>query len=285
MEISLAAVREGMAVVGLSEARRAYVESFWNDIRDRLPGLVAAVMEKWPESSNPEMPAELDEERRNALFICLYCLLTKPSREVYLSKGCTEENWRDNMPDLLWHMHDEDGRVWMDTLNGEFVWHCSILNATNIKLGRLQFYPLACQHDFPSVGIGKGDHLVGFHIPACGPLTPESCIDAFARARDFFAARRPAWEFSHFFCQSWLFNPIYQKYLPPTSNIVRLQRMGTIIPFPNDSRDAIRRVFTFGHEDVNTAHPRTAMQRAVQQILKNGEDIGYGTIVFPRDIH
>ena len=284
MEFTLEKLREGMEVVGITGERKAWLESLWDEIKEWLPVKYAEVMSFWPEDRRVDMPSELDESHQNALFICLYCFLTEPSRALYLEKGYSLENWQDHMPDLLDHAHDENGEIWMDTLHGEFGWHLSILNGKNIKLGRLQFYPLLCQMDYPSVGLKKGDHLVGFHIPAGSPMTPESCLDSFARARKFFAERTPAWEFSHFYCASWLFNPIYQKYLPPTSNIVKVQKMGTIIPNKNDSRDAIRRVFSFGHEDVNTPTPRTSMQRAVQQILKNGEDIGYGIIVFPRDI-
>lgn len=290
MEFSLEKLREGMAIAGLSDFRREYVEARWEKVKDQIKAMYEAVMDYWPatpsasEYPKVNVPDDLDEELRNVVLICTYCFLVPSSRTVYLAKGLTEENWRDNMPDLLWHMHDEDGKVWMDTLNGEFVWHISILNATNIKLGRLQFYPMYASQDYPQVGVKQGDHLIGFHIPACGPLTPESCLDAFDRARKFCATREPAWEFSHFFCRSWLFNPVYQKYLAPTSNIVRVQKLGIITSYRDESREAIRRVFTFGHEDVNTPNPRSSMQKAVQQILKNGDYIGDGEILFPREI-
>ncbi len=49
--------------------------------------------------------------------------------------------------------------------------------------------------------------VLSTHIPRTGPLTPESVDQAFAAARDFFAAHFPECPIRAFVCSSWLLGP------------------------------------------------------------------------------
>ena len=45
------------------------------------------------------------------------------------------------------------------------------------------------------------------HIPAAGPMTPASCVESIAQARQFFPTFFPDYEFRCFTCVSWLLDP------------------------------------------------------------------------------
>lgn len=286
MEYAIEKLQEGMAVAALSEQRQLYLETRCKAYLPQIKEYCQRITTDWPaypqKTESLLLPEALSEAKQCVILAASYCFLTHAAKNLYLAKGYSEDLWREAMPDINWHTHDyEDGSFWMDTLKG-FGWHYSILTAVNITLGRLQFYPRECPLDYPQAGLKKGDVVLGFHIPANGPLDIDACIASFKRAQAFFDKFKPDCQFKAFFCVSWFLNPIYKKYLPPSSNIVRFQNLGISVDFPNDSKDAIRRVFMFGKENVNTPNPRTTLQRILQKIITNGESIASGAIVIPR---
>ena len=173
--------------------------------------------------------------------------------------------------------------VWtLCSLNAEpKIIYWPILAADVIQLGRLQFQKINSPYDFPGLGIQEGELLMNIHIPALGPLDIEACRESLRRAEELFVPMFG--EFKAFFCHSWLLNPVYRRYLPPTSNIIRFQNLGTVIPFHNSlDRDAPYRVFLNYHEDPFTSKPRSAMQRAVQQMILRGESLSAACMLIMR---
>ncbi|HVX44775.1 MAG TPA: acyltransferase domain-containing protein, partial [Mycobacteriales bacterium] len=60
------------------------------------------------------------------------------------------------------------------------------------SLGRLQFNFSRFRLDgAPDVPIGKGELVIGTHIPEIGPLDPEECRESFRRAGEFFQRHFP----------------------------------------------------------------------------------------------
>ncbi len=280
-------LKAALKIAKISPQGQAFVLANWERLLPQIKTYVAAIMADWPafpkiwESLN--LPTGLDEGERSVFMVAAYCFMMDASRQRYLERGYTKEMWLEAMPDISWHAHDkEDSTLWLDTCNNEFNWHFSILNAHNITLGRLQFYQRTCPFDFPEYGVAKDDNVAGFHIPANGPLDIEACKASFRRAQDFFAKYHPDWVFKGFFCQSWFLNPIYKNYLPPTANILRFQDLGKAINYPNNSKDAIRRVFAFRGVSIDNPNPPTKMQRAIQAIIKDGNSIANGAIFIPK---
>lgn len=291
MEFTEEKLIAGLTVAGFSPVRQQFVLANWKAILPLVKKYIEAFMPDWPNwpqvAQSPiltQIPAELSRKDFSLLFIVTYAFMTEMSKEVYLSKGYPEELWRDAMPDITWHLHDmPDGTLWIDNAPKYFNWQLSILLAANVTLGRLQFYPGESPCDFPEQGIKKDDNVVGFHIPANGPLDTDKCIASFKRAQEFFAKYKPNWSFKAFYCRSWFLNPIYKKYLPETSNIVKFQKLGASYDAPDsDSLDTIARVFTFNSVDFNDPKPPTALQKLIQKLIKEGEPVRAGTIIIPK---
>jgi hypothetical protein len=119
----------------------------------------------------------------------------------------------------------------------------------------------------------KETPVIGVHIPATGPMTPEKCIAAYAAALDFFPRYFPAFAFKAFDCESWLLDAQLRDYLPAGSNIVRFMDEYRLYPWPNaNDGQTLERIFGFGTRvlDLDRAPRDTALRRAIVAHMRNG---------------
>jgi hypothetical protein len=145
-------------------------------------------------------------------------------------------------------------------------------------LGRLQFNPYHLRtgpagplfwYEAPDPrageeGLRPGDPALGMHIPEAGPLTPEECDASVRAARAFYAAHFPEHRFRVITCTSWLLDDQLAEYLPATSNIMRFQRMFTLVPGAWDTNDDIVQfVFHRPASALDEVRPRTTLERAI----------------------
>ena len=75
-----------------------------------------------------------------------------------------------------------------------------------------------------------GDKVINFHIPETGPMTVERCRDSVERAVKFFAEYFPDYPWKAIHISSWFNDPYYEKYLPPTANIIKFRTAGYLLP-------------------------------------------------------
>lgn len=165
-------------------------------------------------------------------------------------------------------------------------WMTLPFRACLFELGRLQYTPFHIRtgpggprfwYDPEAAarlgpGFRQGDATVGIHIPASGPLTPESCDESLRRARELFSRPRPFGPCRIAICGSWLLDDQLAEYLPPTSNIVRFQRRFTMLPGAGDGDGS---VFNFvfhrsAPESLDELPQRTTLERAVVSHLRSG---------------
>ena len=223
---------------------------------------------------------------RNMMLV--FCCLPEIRRR-YKQKGIPDEIFWNSMMDLRYKL-DECRQVkgkW-----GTFVagWYKDFLELKLFGLGRLEF----SQTQFPGkepylcggLTIRPQDPVITIHIPSAGPLTEESCLDAYRRAYDFFPKQRTDGKLI-FVCSSWLLDPDYAAFLPPDSNILRFQRDFEIIWLEKREvfKDAWR---VFGPEaDLPPENlPRkTSVQRGFADFLAAGGKTGsgYGVFVWGRE--
>ncbi len=136
-----------------------------------------------------------------------------------------------------------------------------------------------------SVALQKGDQVINVHIPADGPMPVEACLDSFLQALKFFPEYFPECKFKSFCCFSWLFDPQFENLLKESSNIIKFQRCGYLLPFP-DSSAAVSRVF--GQQAVSggidiVPHD-SAMRKSFAAFLHDGGIFHNGMwLLFPQD--
>jgi GNAT domain-containint protein/N-acyltransferase family protein len=149
------------------------------------------------------------------------------------------------------------------------------------ELGRLQFNRMNIRAaERPWLGSAptwvadafrQGKPAVGIHIPESGPLTPEACDDAFARAQPFFARHFPETSTRLGYCNSWLLDPQLAEYLAPESNIMRFQSRFNIVGGGHDGdADVLRFVFHRIAPNLDDLPQRTTLERAIVAHLRAG---------------
>ncbi len=212
-------------------------------------------------------------------------------RRRYAEAGLDEELFWDIMMDLKYKLMEckKVKGEWGSFVAPWFDWHFKM---KRFALGRLQFeerewYP---EEPFKKYGIvvNKGDIVINMHIPSAGPLTEELRMDAYRRAYDFFADCYRDGKLV-MVCNSWLLDPVYQTFLPETSNIVGFQKDFEILQVEKKENfgDSWRIFGAPGDTVVNQSNaaemPReTSMQRAFADFLAGGGKTGngFGVIVF-----
>ena len=132
----------------------------------------------------------------------------------------------------------------------------------------------------------KGDQALNVHIPADGPMPVEACMDAFKQALGFFPKYFPECKFKAFCCFSWLLDPQFKDLLKESSNIIRFQRCGYLLPFPGTSATVGR---VFGQEatskGIDIVPHDSGMRKSFAAFLRSGGVFHNGMwLLFPQDI-
>jgi GNAT-like C-terminal domain/N-acyltransferase N-terminal domain len=186
-------------------------------------------------------------------------------------------------PDISWHsLADLGQQAWVhrQTYGGfglhTFPWMSVAWSGAMFWLGRLQFN---LQRSHPERRDPDGtsperdpEWVLSTHIPATGPLTPESVDDSFRQASRFFAEHFPEYQTRFFHCCSWLLDPELTAALPPDSNMARFQQRWERYGEPMRG-DADALFFTFyrrGDVDLDALPRETTLQRALIDRLKAG---------------
>lgn len=215
-----------------------------------------------PDPQPFEHDAAHDERRGIGVLPLLALLVTAPEVAAYHARrGISSAISDRSLSDLA-----QQVRVHRQTY-GEFglhtyPWLQIAWSGALYWLGRLQF----------NLQRADGDWDLSTHIPATGPLTPDSVDDSFRWARSFFAEHFPDVPTTDFWCSSWLLDPYLAHMLPAESNLARFsqrwRRYGE--PMPGDD-DVL--FFTFsrrGEVDTSTLPRDTSLQRAIVDRLQSG---------------
>lgn len=139
------------------------------------------------------------------------------------------------------------------------------------SMGRLQFNRARIDADQDGAPYGKGDYVLGVHIPEAGPMSREECDESFRRVKEFYATYFPEEPYRYANCTSWLLDDQLADYLPAESNIVHFQRRFELMPWEGEGD---KTVFQFVFRKVNPSLDelprRTTLERAIVTHLENG---------------
>jgi len=118
--------------------------------------------------------------------------------------------------------------------------------------------------------LGPGDAILDLHVPGGEKLAEKACHESFDRAAEFFPRYFPEVPFKAVACWTWLLDPTLSKILPPTSNLVKFQKMFHLYPTWGHETRAFHNVFGNWQQDINTAPRDTSLQRAVVDLYASG---------------
>jgi hypothetical protein len=127
-----------------------------------------------------------------------------------------------------------------------------------------------------------GANALSVHIPAGAPLDPAACAASFEQAGAFFPRYFPEHRFGVFTCWTWMLDPQLATALPSEANLTEWLRMWRLFPLPGaHDEQTIERVFGRRVTDPFAVPPRTSLQRAVQQGMRDGVHWRQGGGVIP----
>jgi len=118
--------------------------------------------------------------------------------------------------------------------------------------------------------LARDDPALYIHFPGGGPLTHSLCGGSFESAMAFFPRHFPDRPCGCFCCDSWVLDSQLQELLPPTSNMVRLQREMYLLPYGTHDEALVHVVFGGMPEDAGKAPRDTALQRALLDRIARG---------------
>lgn len=220
------------------------------------------------------------------LGILALAVSTSTVRAWHAARGLTTELSWEVLADLGQQMRvhrRSSGRLGLHQLG----WMALNWRGRLVHLGRLQFDLHRAEQ-----GTDRERWVIGTHIPARGPLTPQAVEDSFARATEYFTthyadldAGRPqdAPRFGHeFVCESWLMNPVLVQELGAASNIGGFVDRWEILS--NSAGAGSAAFFVFGERppyDAAALPRSTRLERVVAERLADGRgwDDGVGRLV------
>ncbi len=219
-----------------------------------------------------------NDGKRNLLSFLFLC---KNTEELYSQRGISREILYDTLSDLaiwtkIWSR--KKGRLYL----GELEWLSRHLKAKLFKLGRLQFCLGNAEFDIPDENISKGDKVIEVHLPSNGePLTYDACIKSFSKAREFFAAYFPDFDYKCFTCHSWLLDSSLKEILKSDSNILKFQSMFKLIK-EDESNAVLNYVFEWGinPEDIKNVRCTSTFAENVKKRVLSGKSFyeGFGIV-------
>lgn len=233
-----------------------------------------------PEETSIESYDLKETNGKKNLIAFLY--MCEALEKKYLEKGIDEGILIDTLSDLL---------RWTDTWSGlknelylgQLTWVSIPMKMEIFKLGRLQFCMQKIDRDVPKYGIHNGDDIIGIHIPAGEPMTPESCQASLAMAREFFSTYYPDYRYDYFVCHSWLLDASLAEFLPAESNILKFQTLFDVVEQEN-SDAIIRYVFRWGatREDLEQLPITSRFSAKVREHMLAGGDFHEALGIIPK---
>lgn len=211
------------------------------------------------------------------IFICL----SKHLRELYIERGIDLKIFHASMLDLRYKLEECKA---VKGIVGSFVawWFNRFFNLERFALGRLQFEVDSFGHHYERTGhvLPPESKAINVHIPrTLTHLTPESCDEAFAMAKEFFADK--VGSPTPFICHSWMLYPGNKDILPEDTNVHRFMSRFDIFDSADDPNlEDLWRLFDTDEKNPDLLPTDTRMRRAYVDRLKNGEPLGWGHGVF-----
>ena len=202
-------------------------------------------------------------------------------RAEYQNRGLPDQLCRETLLDLKYKL--EECRAVYGVI-GTFVteWFTRHFRCELFALGRLQYERHPFEYESYGNRLSRGDMVYKCHIPASGPITPESVTESLRIAHAFFQKELKD-GILPVFCSSWmLYPPHNERVFKEGSNLNRFFELFDVIEaIPLPENEDFWRIFnrTYLKDAVPTSPENTSLQRAFKRFLLEGNDMGKGKAI------
>lgn len=197
----------------------------------------------------------------------------------YKEKGIPDQVFYDTLSDIgIWCSENKDLGL------KNYQWIKNHLSFTLFRIGRLQFQIYKCKN--PSMHYSKlpfsyGDIVINVHIPACGKLIYNDCVNSFLSAEEFFRNYFPEIEWDYFLCESWLVFEKNAEFMNNNSNILKFDGLFNVNYSINYEKQTYERLFNtkkvpvFRYQIENLPE-NTSLQKNAKEYRLSGNRFGIG---------
>ena len=214
------------------------------------------------------------------LYFLFFSACAKYLLEDYQNKGVSEEIFWDSMKDFRYKITECQSAK---DLFGIFVpgWYDKFFKMNRFALGRLQYDISAYDNDsivIENHPIHEGDFILYCHIPAAGPLTPESVLDSLKRAYHFFKDRLKDGVLV-VKCCSWILYPGYQPLFKEGGNLDKFSKNFFLVSHRDlDNFSAAYLIFGKDYRgNVEELPQDTSLRKKFVQYIKENGTFGDGS--------
>ena len=204
----------------------------------------------------------------------VYTLAIEDMEKLYKEKNIPHDILTATINELAISMnqHHDESNEWGGFGYSWFIHH---LRGRMFRLGRLIFeiYFIGEWHLTPEalkLGLKIGDPYLSIHISRGGRLDESAVLESFEMAKEFFP-KVLNFNFKAFGCFSWLFDPAFEIFLPPDSNIMKFRNLFTKTRYW-ESDDGLGHVFgNITKENIKDAPTDTYLRKKlIEHILSGG---------------
>lgn len=209
---------------------------------------------------------------------------------VYASKYTKEEYKRLNIPLEIFYATMGDIAIWCENNHNKGLkninWIQNHLKAELFRISRLQFQLYTCNNktlDYDRLPFNQGDKMIYIHIPQGEKLIYPYCVESIKGAKAFFKEHFPEYDYTFFFCESWLLFGDNWMFMSPSSNILQFQSLFSIEYSAPDDKQAIERIF--GKRRLLKAfYPaKTTLQKQAKDFMLHKGKLGIGIGIIHKD--
>lgn len=219
--------------------------------------------------------------KKSPLFrLAVILTLAVKVKDKYNKAGISEEIYYDTMSDI---------KIWSDKCNGEGLKNCSWLknhvSFELFKIGRLQFQLYECTGRtvlYKKLPFDYGERVVYVHIPEGEKLDKKQCESALKKANEFFRSYFPDFNYSYYFCESWLLFEGNREFMSADSNIVNFMSLFDICYSVKIDKQAIERIFGKRRLFKKYYPEKTSLQKRAKQYMLKGKSLGVGVGVIEK---
>lgn len=221
--------------------------------------------------------ADMLSIREESVNMVLMLVCAARLKEVYRSKGLSEDLYLETMQDLRYKLLEcqKVHGIW-----GTFVpyWFHRFFLCERFQIGRLQYEEVPFTYADEAGFLKKGDKVLNCHIPSGGKLSEELVIDSLKRAYQFFGEYvvdgvLPV------VCNSWLLYEPLDEVFKDSRNIMSFRAMFTVLQNKKDEKNEdFWRVFNTEYRADGLADiiAETRLQQRVKDFLLQGNCLGAG---------
>lgn len=187
------------------------------------------------------------------------------TKENYDKLGISDKVFYDTMACFSRFVKEHKESFGMYGFDREW-WTTRQLSCLLFRLETLEF----------EIGEFQNEPSLCIHIPSDAVITPEKCRESLEMAEEFFGKYFPQFKYAHMSCSSWLLAPSLQELLPEKSNIVKFQKLFTILNVQPDDKEYISWIFKNDKLPIEQLPENTSLQRNVKKYMLDGKNIGSG---------